>query len=158
MAHRPNWRAISKYRNYTVDEASRILGVAKGTVRRWIDRGELPVINGRKPTLILGPDLIALGERRKTAKQKCRLEQCYCMRCRAPKGAAFRQAEVLPFKGTGAMVRMLCETCTAVMHKRVSWSRLEALSALVSLSGPHRFEHLTDTAHPCVNVHLKEDD
>ena len=158
MARNPAWRAISKYRNYTVDEASLTLGVAKGTVRRWIAHHGLPLIDDRKPALIHGPDLIAFGKRRQNARQTCRLDQCFCMRCRAPKTAAFKEAELVPCKGTGAMVRMLCEACATVMHKRVSWRRVGALSGFVHLSAPHGLKHLIDTANPCVNVHYKESD
>jgi hypothetical protein len=117
------------------------LGVAKGTVRRWIKSDGLPVTDEKKPALIAGPELVAFGKRRRAAKQTCRLDQCYCMRCKAPKGAAFGQAELIEGEGASAMVRMLCERCTAVMHKRVSWSRIEALSGLVRLSAPHRLKH-----------------
>lgn len=158
MAHRPVWRSIRINRSYTADEVARTLGVAKGTVRRWIAVEGLPIIDDRKPALILGRDLIAFGKRKRSEKQTCRLDQCFCMRCRKPKAAAFKQAELIPSKGASMMIRMLCETCTAVMHKRVSWSRMEALSLLVRLSAPHRLKHLIETTHPCVIVHFEKDD
>ena len=52
-----NWRAVKMHRNYTVDEAARVLGRDKGTIRRWIAKG-LPAIKDQKPHLILGTDLI----------------------------------------------------------------------------------------------------
>lgn len=157
MAHRPNWRAVRVHRSYSVDEASRALGVAKVTVRRWIKHGGLAAIDDCKPTLILGRDLIAFGEKRRSRKQVCRLDQCFCMRCRAPRTAAYAQAELIESKGASAMVRMVCESCSAVMHKRVSWKQIEPLSALVSLSGAQRFKHLCKSAQPCVNDHLEKD-
>lgn len=155
MARRLNWRAIRIHRSYSVDEAARALGVAKVTVRRWIARGDLPVIDDRKPMLILGTELSDYVRKRRTGKHKCRLDQCYCMRCRTPKSAAFSEAELISASGTTAMVRMLCETCATVMHKRVSWKQVSRLSALVSLSGTHRFKHLSETTQPCVNDHCK---
>lgn len=155
MARRLNWRAIRIHRSYSVDEAARALGVAKVTVRRWIASGELPVIDNCKPMLVLGHELSAYLRNRRSRKQKLRLGECYCMKCRAPKCAAFSEAELIRTKGKTAMVRMLCETCTAVMYKRVSWQQVSRLSALVTLSGAHRFKHLSETTQPCVSDHCK---
>lgn len=156
MAHRPRFHAIKINRSYTVDEVSRALGVSKPTVRRWIKVDGLPVIDDRKPALILGCELIALGNRRKAAKQTCRLDQCFCMRCRTPKSAAFGQADLITSKGAGVMIRMLCESCAAVMHKRVAVRQLRLLSALCCLSAPQGLKHLIETTAPCVNVHFKK--
>jgi excisionase family DNA binding protein len=40
----PNRRSIKIHRNYTVEEAARTTGCAKGTIRRWIKSGALPAI------------------------------------------------------------------------------------------------------------------
>jgi excisionase family DNA binding protein len=56
-ARNPNRRSIKIHRNYTVEEAARVTGCAKGTIRRWIKSGALPAITDRKPNLILGGDL-----------------------------------------------------------------------------------------------------
>ncbi|HAE94576.1 MAG TPA: hypothetical protein DCG65_08445 [Hyphomonas atlantica] len=155
MARRLNWRAIRIHRSYSVDEAARALGVAKVTVRRWIASGDLSVIDNCKPMLILGDELSAYLRKRRSRKHKLHLDQCYCMKCRAPKRAAFSEAELTGANGKTAMVRMLCETCTTVMHKRISLQQVSRLSALVSLSGTHRFKHLGETNQPCVNDHYK---
>jgi len=158
MARRPKWQAISIHRNYTVDQVSRALGVAKGTVRRWIAAHGLAVIDDRKPALILGAELKAFGKRRQAKTQTCAVHECYCMRCRTPRAAAFHQAELAAATRASAMIRMLCETCATVMNKRVSWQQLEALSRQVRVSAPHRLKHLIETTHPCVNVHFEKDD
>jgi excisionase family DNA binding protein len=56
-ARNPNRRSIKIHRNYTVEEAARATGCAKGTIRRWIKSGALPAITDRKPNLVLGGDL-----------------------------------------------------------------------------------------------------
>jgi len=157
MARRPNWRTIRIHRSYSVDEAARSLGVAKVTVRRWIASGSLRAIDDCKPTLILGAELSAYLKGRRVPKHRCRLDQCYCMRCRVPKTAALSEAELIQTKGASAMVRMLCETCATVMHKRISWKQVPQLSALVSLSGAQRFKHLTETTQPCVNDYCEKE-
>jgi hypothetical protein len=45
-------------RSYTIDEVTRTLEVHRNTVRHWIKAG-LPVIDDKRPILILGSDLAA---------------------------------------------------------------------------------------------------
>ena len=54
MRKRQHRRMVKIHRSYTVDEAARGLGVAKGTVRRWLNSGKLSAIEGLRPALILG--------------------------------------------------------------------------------------------------------
>jgi len=65
--HRLRRQCVKVHRSYTVDEASRLLGVAKGTVRRWMTAG-LPFLTDQKPALILGADLAAFLKARAKPK------------------------------------------------------------------------------------------
>lgn len=127
MARRSNWRLVKMHRNYTVDQVARLLGVAKVTVRRWLKTGALPDVSDCKPALIRGLDLIAFLKGRRPLRQRCRPDQLYCLRCRAPREAAFRDVEVRPLNATGGNMRALCATCATVTHKRV---RLASLGSL----------------------------
>ena len=60
----PNHRRVKIHRNYTVDEAARILDVHKNTVRQWLKNG-LPAIDDRRPLLILGSELSAYLKKRR---------------------------------------------------------------------------------------------
>jgi excisionase family DNA binding protein len=87
-ARNPNRRSIKIHRNYTVEEAARATGSAKGTIRRWIKSGALPEITDRKPNLILGGDLFDYLTARATPGPKLRLNECYSLKCRAPREPA----------------------------------------------------------------------
>ena len=53
---RPNHRLVKIHRNYTVEEAARLLGTHKNTVRAWVRAG-LTTCDSNRPILILGRDL-----------------------------------------------------------------------------------------------------
>ena len=133
MARRNGWRAVKSHESYTVEEAARNQGVAKGTVRRWQKIG-LPSLNEKRPCLILGGDLVDFLKGRKRPKQTCRPEECYCFKCKAPRKAALSDAEYKPITPTNGQLIALCETCTTVMHKRVSLATLEALRGILHVT------------------------
>ena len=133
MAKRPNWRKVKKHRSYTVDEAARILGIHKGTVRRYRKIGLL-VLDDQRPLLILGSDLIAFLKAQARPKQKCAPHECYCLKCRKPRAPAFNDAEFTPDKAHSGQLRALCETCTTVMHKRVSHAQYRDLRAVLTIT------------------------
>lgn len=133
MAKRPNWRKVKKHRSYTVDEAARALDVHKGTIRRYIKIG-LVVLDDQRPLLILGSDLIAFLQAQVPKKQKCDLHECYCLKCRKPRAPAFSDAEFTPDKANSGQLRALCETCTTVMHKRISHDQYRDLRDVLTIT------------------------
>ncbi|MEM7728193.1 MAG: helix-turn-helix domain-containing protein [Pseudomonadota bacterium] len=156
MPRRPNARAIKRHRSYTVDEAARALGIAKGTVRRWLKAG-LPALTEQRPALILGRDLVAFLGRRAATKATCELHEAWCFSCRAPRAPAYGEVEYHALTPTSGNMRALCEACTTVMHKRVSANRLGALRALVTVAVRHP-EGRIDKGHgPCLNDHFGKD-
>ncbi len=153
MPRRINWRRIRKHRNYTVDDVHRLLGVSKGTVRRWIKDG-LPALTECKPFLIIGHDLIAFLKRRALPKQKCDLDQCYCFSCREPRRAAFGEVEFFPLNTTSGNLRALCETCSTVMHKSISMANLADMRTVFNVSIRQADRSLRGSQDPSLNDHL----
>ena len=134
MPKRPQWRAVKIHRSYTVEELALKLGATKGTVLRWVKSGDLPALTDRRPFLIQGQDVIDFGKRRKEAKQTCRLQECFCFTCRAPREPAGRMADLIPLNNTVGDLQGLCGTCGGWMHKRVSLANRDRLSALLDVS------------------------
>lgn len=132
MAKRLNWRKVKKHKSYTVDEVSRLLLVHKATVRRWTRNG-LEVLDDERPLLIVGSDLIAFLQDQAPKKQRCKLDECYCLKCRKPQRPAYNEAEFMPDKAHSGRLRGLCGVCTTVMHKQVALTQVPALKALVHL-------------------------
>jgi hypothetical protein len=119
---KPGRSRVKIHRNYTVDEASRALGVAKITLRRWIKEG-LPALTDQKPMLILGSDMVAFLTKRKAPSQTCQPFECYCVKCRAPKRPAGDMAEYIALTPTLGNLRAICPTCGTLMHKRMKRKR-----------------------------------
>lgn len=46
---------------YRISEAAELLGVSDDTVRRWIDTGRLPTVDGGGPTRVPGAELAAFA-------------------------------------------------------------------------------------------------
>ncbi len=124
---------LSRYRNYSVYDVTRIMGVTPQTVRRWIKQG-LPALTDKRPFLILGADLVEFLKSRKADKQHCALDQCYCVKCRKPRPCAGAMAEFVPITASSGNLRALCPECSTLMHKRVSVAFLPELSKLLELS------------------------
>ncbi len=156
MARKASWRSVRRHRNYTVDEASRALGVCKGTVRRWIKTG-LPALTEQKPALILGGALIAFLKARIPAKQTCRLEECFCLACRTPRRPAFDEVEVRLQQSGGGMITGLCSECSATMNKRVSADGLERIRRILTVGAVQADGHISKSHPPCSNAHNPEE-
>ncbi len=60
----PNHRLVKIHRSYTVEDAAKVLGKHKNTVRNWFKDG-LATIDNKRPMLILGQDLVAFIKKRR---------------------------------------------------------------------------------------------
>ncbi len=154
MARRPNWRLVKIHRSYTVEEAARLLGVAKGSVLRWVKSGSLPALKEQRPFLILGRDLQDYLKGRRTKKQTCGPAQCYCFTCRAPRDAAERMADFWPVTAKVGNLQALCASCGGLMHKRVSLARLPGLRACLDITNRQAPPRIGKCDAPRLNDHL----
>jgi hypothetical protein len=119
LAKSPNPRRVKLHRNYSVEEATKCLKVHKHTVRNWIKHG-LPIVGGRGQTLVLGPDLRAFLEtRRSQAKRPCLPGYLFCLKCREPKPPAGGMVEYASITATSGNLKALCPACLTVMHRRI---------------------------------------
>jgi excisionase family DNA binding protein len=153
-SRKPNRRGIKTHRNYTVDEAARLTGYAKGTIRRWIKSGNLPALLDRKPNLILGGDLSDFFSARGHSGAKLQLHECYCFKCRASRAPALRMADYLPLTVSTGNLRALCSVCASLMHKAISLVDLGALAGILEVTVREADRHLTDIASPSLDDHL----
>ena len=126
-------RGIKLHRSYKVEEVARLRNVSKRTVRRWIKTG-LPALTDRKPTLILGEDLLWFLNARKAPIRRCRPEECYCVKCRSSQKPAGDMAEFIPLTVKTGNLRAICPVCGSLMHKRIRCDAVEALRTVLDVT------------------------
>lgn len=151
---KPNWRKVKRHRSYTVDELARTIGVAKGTVRRWLKTG-LPHLSDQKPALILGHEALAFRAAGKAPKQKCKPGELYCVKCRVPRTPFENIVELVPLRSGALNLRGLCPACATLMHRRAAFAHLDRIKQHFEVSSPGAVPNLMDTQHAPSNVHLQ---
>lgn len=153
----PNPKRVKIHRNYTVEEAAALLWVHKNTVRQWVKEG-LPICDNHRPMLILGHDLAAfLSFRRKRNKQKCKPEELYCLKCRAPRMPAESMADYTPQTDLVGNLSAICPDCHSIMNKRVSRSKLEELVRKTDITFPQGVRRIGESPRPSLNCDFKTD-
>ncbi len=153
--HNPNIAKI--HRNYTVEEAASLYGVFKGTVRAWIKTG-LPTLNDKRPMLILGSDLVAFHQARRTKnKQTCKSDEMYCVCCRAPKKPAGDMADYQIINDKIGNLIAICPDCDKIMNRRVSLSKLKQVCGKLNITLPQALQHIIECNQPSVNSDLKQE-
>jgi len=151
---RPNYWLVKIHRCYRVEEISRLFGIHKNTVRAWVKAG-LPTSDGNRPTLILGRDLRAyLQERRTKNKQPCRPGEFYCFRCRWPKAAAGEMADCWPVTDKIVHLQALCPDCCCTMNRRVSLTKLDDFHRILAITFTKAPEQVSNRIQPTVNSDL----
>ena len=154
---RYNPNRAKMHRNYTVEEVASLYGVFKGTVRAWIKAG-LPVLDDKRPILILGSDLAAFHQAKRVKnKQQCQPGEMYCVRCRAPKSPALGMADYKPITGTMGNLIAICPACGSIMNRRASLAKLEQVRGKMDITMPQALQHIVDSNQPTVNSDLKQE-
>ena len=154
---RANPRLAKIHRSYTVEEVATLYCVHRNTVREWIKRG-LPVVDNRRPVLVLGRALGAyLRLRRAENKRPCRAGEIYCVRCREPRVPADGVVHYHPITPTQGSLVGLCPTCAAGLYRRVSAANLGQFEGFLRVTLPLAWEHIGKSAQPSVNIDFKQD-
>ena len=151
----PNPRLVKIHRNYTVEEAACLLKKHKNTVRAWIKQG-LPTIDDKRPKLILGKDLYAfLQAKRSKNKRPCKPGEMYCLRCRDPKTPALNMAEYQSKTESLGNLYGLCPDCGIGMNRSVNLAKLERVRGKMEITTPQGVQRIVDREQPRVNSDFK---
>lgn len=134
MTKRPNPRSVKTARTYTIDEAADALGVSIGTIRSWVKSG-LPLMNSRKPFLILGDSLRDfLQARAANSKVTLLVGQLYCLTCKAGREPLGMMVDCIPQTANTARLIGLCDVCGGTCNQIVSLSKLDQLRGIFDVA------------------------
>lgn len=145
-----NLRLIRRDHSSTVHEIAELFSVHPNAVRHWVKDG-LRTIDGHRPQLIHGTDLIAyLDRRQRTRKRRCASNEMYCFTCREPRHPADGRVAVLQLSLTRAIVQGSCEICGTRMNRASSVRRLaELVEAFASTTASARISGRSDPIVMC---------
>ena len=148
---RANHRLVKIHLSYTVEEVARLFGTHKNTVRNWVKAG-LPTCDSKRPTLILGRDLAAyLQARRTKRKRPCPPGEIYCVRCRAPKRPAGDMADYEPVTEHFGNLKGICPDCEGMIYQRTSKAKLPAIQEKLAVTIVEVRRQVSERERPLVN-------
>lgn len=129
-------RRVKKNRFYSTTTAAEAIGGKRQTIQVWIWRHGLKTVDGFRPHMIRGQDLIAFMAAKKAArKQQCGPGDFFCFGCKALRPAAFQEVELIrQFPRGGGTLRALCAQCTCIMHRLVSRDQLVEFARVCSVT------------------------
>jgi len=143
--------AIKIHRSYRIEELARVVGVAKGTVSRWIKDG-LSVVDERRPILIRGIVAKAFLKERIAKKKRPSLPgQMYCMKCRVSRWPALNFAELRPWNDSSGSLTAICSTCESIMYRSVSYQSYCVSIGDLEVSVPKGLKRLIWNGNPTLN-------
>lgn len=154
---RPNYRLVKRHRSYSVEEIARLLRVHKNTVRAWL-RQDLPTIDGRRPTLVHGPDPIHfLKNRRQVGKRPCGPDELFCVKCRWPRVPAGRIVDFIPLSATSGNLQGICPDCDSLIHRRVSRTSLDEVAAGLAIQFREDHPRIGKSSMPSVGCDFDQE-
>ena len=151
-----NPRLAKIHRNYTVEEIAFLYNVHKNTAREWIKQG-LPVLDKKRPLLVLGKDLRQfLENKRSKHKKTCKEGEIYCVRCREPRQPAGRTASYRALSETQGNLIGSCPVCGIVIYRRVSLAGLTIACGDLTVKMSEGLEHIEDRDNPSQNCDFQQ--
>jgi hypothetical protein len=141
----PNPRRIKRLRLYTVEELADVLELHKNTVRIWQKKLGLEPIDGRRPALFRGIDVIGfLQSRRSMSKRSCGPGELYCFKCRTPKIPAGQMADLVVERPSNGCLVGICPTCNTMLYRRINPSRIASFRGVLEIRIETAPTHIVD--------------
>jgi hypothetical protein len=152
---RPNYRLVKIHRSYTVEEVACLFDTHKNTVRAWVKAG-LPTSDRKRPMLILGCDLAAFLQARRTRNRRpCQPGEIYCVRCRTVKRPAGDMAEYQPITERLGNLIGICPECESMLYRRASLAKLTQIQGNLRVTFAEAARQVSESHEPTVNVDFR---
>jgi hypothetical protein len=146
-----NPNLVKIHRNYTYEELAAVFGIHKNTVATWVKNG-LFAFQERRPFLIKGDDAKAFLQKQRASKQqKCKKNEFYCLRCKAPTKPYDGFVEYVPITSAKGRLTGFCDGCESIINKFVSYASVEGYSSFFNIEKSKGLGHIKDTDNPLLN-------
>jgi len=130
-------RKVKRYRSYTVKDLAELYGVGPNTVRQWIKKHSLPVLEGSYPVLIYWTDIREwLTARQAARKWTCGADEMSCFKCQGPRRVKAGTFRVVNSNSVTPTLKGDCDTCGSAMNRATSQAKLKADIANFTPKGP----------------------
>ena len=139
MKRNYNSLKVKRHRSYTVQELAELFEVGPNTVRQWIKKHGLPVIEGTYPALIHWEAIRKwMIEWQAARKWTCADNEMSCLKCQGPRKIKVGTFRVTQTNEASFMLHGECETCGKPMNRASSNAKLEAIKAnFIGNAPPH---------------------
>lgn len=133
-------RKVKRHRSYTVKSLAKLYGVGPNTVRQWIKKHGLPVIEGSYPTLMHWAEIrswmIAWQAARKWT---CGADEMPCLKCQGPRKVKAGTFHITKSNKATLLMRGDCETCGKPMNRATSQTKLPTDMANFTKNEPKHY-------------------
>jgi hypothetical protein len=147
---KPDLRRIRPTKVYMLLEIAETLDRNITTVRSWVGKG-LPLLNEKKPVLVLGSDLKEWLQAVQAAKQqKCQPGELYCFKCRCPRTPLPGSMKIVPRNEKTVSIKGLCAVCGTRMNQAGSRARIDEMDVRLHSPSPQK-QRITVCGNPGVN-------
>ena len=128
---------VKRHRSYTVKDLAELYGVGPNTVRQWIKKHGLPVIEGSYPVMMHWTDIREwITVRQAARKWKCEANEMSCLKCRRGRKIKAGTFRVTDGDKPTPMLQGDCETCGKPLNRSSSQAKLESDIAKFTPKGP----------------------
>jgi hypothetical protein len=151
-----NTNLIKETLSHSIYGIAELFGIDRGTVRRWIKEG-LPMIDSRKPYLVLGSDLKEFIKKRQgNRKSKCNSNELYCCKCRKPRTSWNNLVDLKILNERRILIIGICSQCDTRINKLSSLKKLDNIKGIFDVQTIHNQDLIG--FNPCiVNADIKKE-
>ena len=130
-------RKVKRHRSYSVKRLAKLYGVQPNTVRQWIKKHDLPVIEGTYPPLMHWKDIrVWITEWQAARKWTCADDEMSCFTCNGPRKIKYGSFSITQKNSKKVMVHGDCEVCGQSMNRTSSPEKLDIDRANFTLNDP----------------------
>ncbi|TAL40179.1 MAG: DNA-binding protein [Alphaproteobacteria bacterium] len=151
-----NTRRIRLGASYSVQEVSKLFGVHKNAVLKWVKDGLSP-IDKHRPYLLYGRDLAAyLNTKQGNRKHKCKPDEFFCFKCRVPRRPWGNLVDIVIRNEIRLNLSALCGACGTVMNRAGAARKLSEYQKIFTAQSK-RDERITACPSPSVTCDIGKD-